>query len=135
MICVLFDVPRVSVICQAKVAASFITFSFLCVVGKTKPLTMKFSTALILASMVNAASAFSAVAPPSSGAATGNPEPVDRSLRGIDKDEATFDPTTGDSPALTRNNNDQVWVPQVRTHLDICSGLRSMQNRFFPNAP
>jgi hypothetical protein len=35
-------------------------------------------------------------------------------LRGIDKDESIFDPTGGDNPALTRNNNDQVWVPQVR---------------------
>jgi hypothetical protein len=106
---------------------SFIT-SFLCAVGKTKPLTMNFSTALILAYLVNAVSAFSAVAPPTGGAATGNPDPVDRSLRGIDKDEATFDPTTGDSPALTRNNNDQVWVPQVRTHRDIFTGFWSTQN-------
>lgn len=75
---------------------------------------MKFSTALILASMASAASAFSAVAPSNSGASLGNTEPVDRSLRGIDSDESTFDPTDGDNAALTRNNNDQVWVPQVR---------------------
>lgn len=73
---------------------------------------MKFSTALILASMASAASAFSAVAPSNSGASLGNTEPVDRSLRGIDSDESTFDPTDGDNAALTRNNNDQVWVPQ-----------------------
>lgn len=72
---------------------------------------MKFCTALILASMANAASAFSAVAPPSVG---GNTEPVDKSLKGIDSDDSGFDPTTGDSAALIRNNNDEVWVPQVR---------------------
>jgi len=70
---------------------------------------MKFCTALILASMANAASAFSAVAPPSVG---GNTEPVDKSLKGIDSDDSGFDPTTGDSAALIRNNNDEVWVPQ-----------------------
>jgi hypothetical protein len=75
---------------------------------------MKFvSAALILASVTGTASAFSAVAPSSTGKATGNPGPVDKSMRGIDKDESTFDPTGGESPALIRNNNDQVWVPQV----------------------
>lgn len=73
---------------------------------------MKFCTALILASLVNSAAAFSAVAPTSSVPATGNPEPVDRSMKGIDNDPTTFDPTDGDSPALIRNNKDQVWVPQ-----------------------
>ena len=73
-----------------------------------------FSAALLLVSLTSSVSAFSAVAPSSAGTATGNPDPVDRSMRGIDKDDSTFDPTSGDSPALTRNNNDQVWVPQVR---------------------
>lgn len=73
---------------------------------------MKFSTALILASFVNSAAAFSAVAPTSSVSSTGNPEPIDRSMKGIDSDPNTFDPTEGESPALIRNNNDQVWVPQ-----------------------
>mmetsp|Transcript_111377 Transcript_111377/g.311270 ORF Transcript_111377/g.311270 Transcript_111377/m.311270 type:complete len:399 (-) Transcript_111377:53-1249(-) len=73
---------------------------------------MKFYTALFLASLVNNACAFSAVAPSSAASATGNPEPVDRSLIGIDSDPDTFDPTSGESPALIRNNNDQVWVPQ-----------------------
>lgn len=73
---------------------------------------MKFTTALILASMATTASAFSAVAPSSSGASLGNTDPVDKSLRGIDGDDSTFDPTEGDNAALTRNNNDQVWVPQ-----------------------
>lgn len=74
---------------------------------------MKFCTALILASFVNSAAAFSAVAPSSAKSSTGNSEPVDRSMKGIDSDANTFDPTGGDSPALIRNNNDQVWVPQV----------------------
>ena len=74
---------------------------------------MKFSAALILASFFSTASAFSAVAPSSNGAATGNPDPVDKSMKGIDA-EGTFDPTGGENPALIRNNNDQVWVPQVR---------------------
>lgn len=77
-----------------------------------QPKTMKFTTALILASMASTASAFSAVAPSSSGASLGNTDPVDKSLRGIDGDDSTFDPTEGDNAALTRNNNDQVWVPQ-----------------------
>ena len=67
----------------------------------------------MLTTFVTAASAFSAVAPSSSGASTGNPDPIDKSLRGIDGDESTFDPTEGEKPALIRNNNDQVWVPQV----------------------
>jgi hypothetical protein len=80
-------------------------FVSLVAVVSIKPVTMKFSTALVLASFVNSASAFSAVAPGS----------IDRSLRGIDSEESAFDPTAGESPALILNNNDQVWVPQVRT--------------------
>jgi hypothetical protein len=82
-------------------------------VGYLKSSTMKFSTALVLASLVHTASAFSAAAPASNGAATGTPDPVEKSMRGIDTDDA-FDPTGGDSPAVSRNNNDEVWVPQVR---------------------
>lgn len=79
---------------------------------------MKFSVPLLLASFISAASAFSAVAP-SNGAATGTPAPVDKTMRGIDSEEATFDPTTGDNPALQRNNNDEVWVPQVRFSIQL----------------
>lgn len=39
---------------------------------------------------------------------------IDKSLAGIDKDPDTFDPTEGEEPALIRNNNDEVWVQQVR---------------------
>lgn len=75
---------------------------------------MKFCTTLVLAAFATSVSAFSAIAPTSNGAATGSPEPVDRSMKGIDGDSATaFDPTSGTSPALIRNNMDQVWVPQV----------------------
>ncbi len=74
-----------------------------------------FATALFLASSAISASAFSAVAPVSNGAASasGSPDPVDKSLRGIDA-EGSFDPVDGDNAALTRNNNDEVWVQQVR---------------------
>jgi hypothetical protein len=39
---------------------------------------------------------------------------IDKRLEGIDSDPDTFDPTEGENPALIRNNNDEVWVPQVR---------------------
>jgi hypothetical protein len=39
---------------------------------------------------------------------------VDKRMEGIDSDPDTFDPTEGESPALTRNNNNEVWVQQVR---------------------
>lgn len=77
---------------------------------------MKFYAALLLLT-VGQASAFSAVAPPKASSpvsAGGSSEPVDRSMKGIDSDAAAFDPTSGDTPALSRNNKDQVWVPQVR---------------------
>jgi hypothetical protein len=77
---------------------------------------MKLSTALVMASMVNTASAFTAIVPrtTSSALAAEMPDPVDKSLKGIDSDDTVFDPTSGGSPALIRNNNDEVWVPQVR---------------------
>jgi hypothetical protein len=79
---------------------------------------MKFSAAILIASLVGAASAFSPVSLSSTRAATslfdaGSPEPVDRSLKGIDSDASVFDPTSGENPALIRNNNDEVWVSQV----------------------
>jgi porphobilinogen synthase len=73
---------------------------------------MKFCTALVFASSIGASSAFSAVSPSTKAAATGYSELVDRSMRGIDSDETTFDPTAGENPALKRNNLDEVWVPQ-----------------------
>lgn len=38
-------------------------------------------------------------------------DPIDKTLRGID-DIVDFDPTVGSNAALTRNNNDEVWVRQ-----------------------
>ena len=76
---------------------------------------MKLYTGLILASIVGTVAAFSAVAPVSTDKANGNAEAIDKTMRGIDSDVATFDPTTGENPALSRNNNDQVWVQQVST--------------------
>jgi hypothetical protein len=42
-------------------------------------------------------------------------EMVDKSLIGIDDgaQHDVFDPLSGTSPALTRNNKSEVWVPQV----------------------
>ncbi len=87
---------------------------------------MKFSAAL-LATLASSAQAFS---PSSNGRAllatnvatdpaaveTGpSTDPVDKSLKGIDAaaEHDVFDPLGGDSPALVRNNNEEVWVPQV----------------------
>jgi len=46
--------------------------------------------------------------------AESNTDPVDRSLNGIDSGAKhdVFDPLAGSKPALIRNNNDEVWVPQ-----------------------
>ena len=94
---------------------------------------MKFCNILVLAAFARSASAFSAIAPTSNGAATGNPEPVDRSMKGIDGDSATaFDPTSGTSPALIRNNVDQVWVPQVCTTFDWCGCVYQACLTFLP---
>ena len=91
---------------------------------------MKFSCACIVAALTagfaSTSNAFSAVAPPSSKAAKAgsssssggapNLDPVDKSMNGIDADnDSAFDPTTGSSAALTRNNKGEVWVSQVRS--------------------
>jgi len=66
-------------------------------------------TLAIAAALIGSANAFSAVAPNGNAAAA-----VDHSLKGIDDGAAhdVFDPTAGDNAALTRNNKDDVWVPQ-----------------------
>jgi hypothetical protein len=69
------------------------------------------SATLLIASLATSASAFSAVAPKSAVAKAGS---VDKTLQSVDADANVFDPTSGENPALTRNNNDEVWVPQVR---------------------
>jgi hypothetical protein len=68
------------------------------------------SATLLIASLATSASAFSAVAPKSAVAKAGS---VDKTLQSVDADANVFDPTSGENPALTRNNNDEVWVPQV----------------------
>jgi hypothetical protein len=72
---------------------------------------MKFLSATVLiASLTASASAFSAVAPKSPAAKSSS---VDKTLHGVDADPNVFDPTSGDNPAVSRNNKDEVWVPQV----------------------
>jgi hypothetical protein len=71
---------------------------------------------VFLALLATESHAFSAVAPKStsSGTSSSSPDPVDKSMRDVDSVSA-FDPTDGEQPALIRNNNDGVWVPQVRS--------------------
>lgn len=87
---------------------------------------MKFS-AVLLATFASTASAFSAVspnAPPATPVAATGPstDPVDKSLTGIDDDLSydSFDPLSGDAPALTRNNKDEVLVSQVCICMCMC---------------
>jgi hypothetical protein len=99
------------------------------------PATMKFSCACIAAALTVAGfastpRAFSAVAPPSKAAKAGsgsggapNLDPVDKSMGGVDAgNDSAFDPTSGSSAALTRNNKGEVWVPQVRFFISSSSG-------------
>eukprot|EP00585_Thalassiosira_rotula_P008172 CAMPEP_0196142046 /NCGR_PEP_ID=MMETSP0910-20130528/10855_1 /TAXON_ID=49265 /ORGANISM="Thalassiosira rotula, Strain GSO102" /LENGTH=402 /DNA_ID=CAMNT_0041403297 /DNA_START=20 /DNA_END=1228 /DNA_ORIENTATION=- len=77
---------------------------------------MKISAAII-ALTVASATAFAPSAPTTRTTAlfgAGNTDPVDPTMNGIDDNLAysSFDPTSGDSPAVSRNNNDGVWVKQ-----------------------
>ena len=92
---------------------------------------MKFS-AVLLTTILSTASAFT---PSSSGkaftarnvatepeVATGpSTDPVDKTLKGIDDaaEYDVFDPLGGNGPALTRNNIDELWVPQVRIFMNM----------------
>mmetsp|Transcript_30588 Transcript_30588/g.50509 ORF Transcript_30588/g.50509 Transcript_30588/m.50509 type:complete len:402 (+) Transcript_30588:34-1239(+) len=76
---------------------------------------MKYSTILALVLAVASVDAF---APTFSGRSASilraeqeTPEPVDKSMKGIDA-EGSFDPTTGPNPALQRNNLGEVWNEQ-----------------------
>ena len=88
---------------------------------------MKFS-AILLTALFSTASAFSpsfngraatakfATVEETVEASTGpSTEPVDKTLEGIDDaaEHDVFDPHAGNGAALTRNNNDEVWVAQV----------------------
>lgn len=86
---------------------------------------MKFS-AILIASLASAAYGFAPsmqssrfsplfMADTASRPVTTPATNIDKSLDGIDGDSSAFDPTEGDHPALTRNNNDEVWVSQVRS--------------------
>ena len=48
--------------------------------------------------------------------AAGNTDPVDHTMKGIDDNLGydAFDPTSGENPAVVRNNHGGVWVQQVR---------------------
>ena len=79
---------------------------------------MKVSAA-ILALTVASASAFAPSSPSYVTTKTalyggGNMDPVDPTMKGIDDNLGydAFDPTSGDSPAVSRNNNGGVWVKQ-----------------------
>jgi len=73
---------------------------------------MRFYTTAILslACLASHVAAFSAVSRPVTTPTTN----IDKTMEGIDA-PGSFDPTEGDNPALKRNNNDAVWVDQVRT--------------------
>ena len=79
---------------------------------------MKFS-ALVWTILSASAAAFSAVAPKAGAGAVMKGE-IDRSMKGIDENGA-FDPVAGENAALTRNNNGEVWVPQVKSINDLVS--------------
>ncbi|EEC50511.1 predicted protein [Phaeodactylum tricornutum CCAP 1055/1] len=78
---------------------------------------MRFSS-IYIASMAVSVSAFMTPSPTSSTRANtalfGAPcfDPVDKTLKGVDADSTGFDPMAGSNPAVIRNNNDEVWVPQ-----------------------
>jgi porphobilinogen synthase len=74
---------------------------------------MKLSALALSLFTVSSVNAFSQIAPSSAGT-SGLGETIDRSLRGIDTTAKhdVYDPLGGSRPPLTRNNNDQVWVPQ-----------------------
>ena len=41
---------------------------------------------------------------------------IDRSMKNVDENPS-FDPTKGETSALMRNNNGEVWVEQVRLYM------------------
>jgi hypothetical protein len=73
-------------------------------------ITMKFLLLGYCSLALSSVAAFSAVAPKKTDVASSM---VDRSMKNVDAGPA-FDPTTGAAPAVQRNNNNEVWVSQVR---------------------
>ena len=85
-------------------------------------LTMKF-TALLLVTLTKASNAFSPIMESKTGTklfVLPPSDPVDKTMRGIDTDDSTFDPTGGENPALARNNKGEVWNKQVSIKHTIC---------------
>lgn len=79
--------------------------------------TMKISApivALTVASATAFAPAFPSIVSKTTLLGAGNTDPVDPTMNGIDDNLGydAFDPTAGDSPAVSRNNNGGVWVKQ-----------------------
>lgn len=80
---------------------------------------MKFSAVLI--ALIASTEAFAPVSVNSRTSsvlgmdASDTPQNIDKSLVGIDA-EGSFDPTSGDNPALARNNNNEVWNQQVSAY-------------------
>jgi hypothetical protein len=103
---------------------------------------MKFS-AFLIATLAGASYAFAPLTPSSfranSAIRAAEEPPVDKTMRSVD-DGTThklFDPTSGDHPAVIRNNNDGVWVSQVRSQISYplyfsfrCYFLVGSQNDF-----
>jgi len=73
---------------------------------------MKFSlsTVLLTANVLASVSAFSAIAPRKVSTPATN---IDKTMSDLKDSDDAFDPTSGDHPAVTRNNKDEVWVSQV----------------------
>ena len=89
---------------------------------------MKWSILALSCLAVSSTYAFSPVAQTPAGSGTvPSAESIDRSLRDIDSTAKhdVYDPLGGSNPPLTRNNNDQVWVPQVG-RMDFVFMLRSL---------
>lgn len=74
---------------------------------------MKFPT-FLLAALIGTASAFTATTPVTAANKASESDPIDASMKDVDVGIGyeAFDPLAGDRPAVVRNNNDGVWVPQ-----------------------
>jgi hypothetical protein len=74
---------------------------------------MKLYTAFLFFAVAHG---FSAVAPKSSTAKQSAPIAVDKSMPLVDT-QTEFDPTRGETAAMTRNNHGEVWLSQVSSIL------------------
>jgi porphobilinogen synthase len=91
-----------------------------CIENRNPKVTMKILSSSIFAlTVVSSITAFAPAMPSSYSSTTkvfgaGNTDPVDPTMNGIDDNLGydAFDPTSGDSPAVSRNNHGGVWVKQ-----------------------